>query len=318
MKTKISLSGLLLFCCTLLSAQQTAQYTQYMLNNMGMNPAYTGELGPMEFMVGKRFQWVGFPNAPVSTFVSAQKAFGKHGFYRGWHGVGAYVEQDVDGMFVTKLLSMTYAYHQRLAKNYALSVGVSVGVAVMNMDASMYDPTDPALAAYPPTVTVFPIISPGIRLRSKKVFFDLSVKQMLNNEAVSLDGTQELGTRTRLSPVFFFACGKKFISPDYAWTVTPSVLLRSSTFVIPTAEANVLVYYHKLIGAGITYRDRDAIAFMLQFRFINKVILGFGYEYSISRITSATSREAMFGFTPNGAPDHAPGERIAQCPGFDM
>jgi type IX secretion system PorP/SprF family membrane protein len=318
MKARTLVAGILLLLCVGSNAQQTSQYTQYMLNNLGMNPAYTGETGPLEFMAGKRFQWVGFPNAPVSQFVSAQKAFGKKGFYRGWHGIGAYVEQDAGGVFSTKLISMTYAYHQRLAKNYALSAGISVGMTILSMDGSMYDPTDPALSLYPPTVIVFPVISPGIRLRSKTMYFDLSAKQVLDNETVSLDGTRELGTKSKLSPVFFFGMGKKFLSQNYAWTFTPSILLRSSTFIIPTAEANLLVYYHKMFGAGITYRDRDAVAFMLQFRFINKVILGFGYEYSISRVSAANSREIMFGFTPNGAPDQSRVDRIAHCPGFDF
>ncbi len=318
MKITAILFGLLLMHCCYGFAQQTSQYTQYMLNGMGINPAYTGEGGPLEIMAGKRFQWVGFPNAPVSQFASAQKAFGKRGFYHGWHGVGAYVESDEGGMFSTKLISLTYAYHQRLAKDYTLSVGVSVGMTILAMDGVLYDPTDPALAIYPPSVIVFPVISPGIRLKSKKLYFDLSAKQASDNQTVSLDGTKVLGTKTRLSPVIFFGFGRKYVSADYAWTFTPSVLVRSSLTFIPTAEANFLVYYHRMIGAGITYRDRDAVAFMLQFRFRNKVVMGFGYEYSISKVTAANSREAMFGFTPNGAPDHNPAERIAQCPGFDM
>ena len=49
--------------------QQTPQYTQFMLNNYGMNPAACGTSNNrIEALLGIRRQWVGFDNMPVTSF----------------------------------------------------------------------------------------------------------------------------------------------------------------------------------------------------------------------------------------------------------
>ncbi|HEV7230725.1 MAG TPA: PorP/SprF family type IX secretion system membrane protein [Bacteroidia bacterium] len=316
---------LFLFCLLLVPflglAQQTPQYSQFMLNNLGINPACAGEKGPVEILMGRREQWIGFPNAPLTDFVSATMSIGKKGFYRDWHGVGVYVEGDKAGQFNNQSFRAMYAYHVRLAHDYVFSAGVSVGVSIISIDGSLHDPADPALMLYPGVITIFPVISPGLRLYSRKLFFDLSAQQATNNQTVSIDGVKELGTRNILRPQFFFTVGRKYLSSNYAWTFTPSIQLRSTMLFLPTAELNLLVFYHKIIGIGISYRDRDAVVAMLQFHPTRKITLGIAYDYSISRLAngSSDSREIMFGFTPNAPPDNdIPKSRVAHCPGFDL
>jgi type IX secretion system PorP/SprF family membrane protein len=304
-----------------LFAQQNMAYSQYMVNSLGLNPAFAGENGPFEIIMGSRTQWVGFPGAPRTNFAGFCKALGKKGFYHSWHGVGAYVEADNVGAFSTKTISVMYAWHKRLAHNYNLSAGVSVGGSIYSMDNSLENPNDPALATPLPNLFIFPIINPGIRLYSRKLYFDLSGKQVLANRTVDLEGQKELGVNERLMPEIFFTVGRQFISPNYAWTFTPSVQLISAVTYFPTFNLNLLVYYHRVVGVGISYRDRDAISAMLQFRFKNKIILGLAFDYSVSQFanTGANSREVIFGYTPYGkeAPV-SPGSHIAQCPGFDL
>lgn len=302
-------------------AQQVTQYSQYMLNVLGMNPAYAGEKGPMEFLIGRRTQWVGFSGAPVSNFAGGTVALGKKGFYHGWHGIGAYVEEDKAGMFTNKAFSLMYSYHKRLAHGYVFSAGLSLGMSIIGIDGSLHDLTDPALSAYPAIVNVFPLVTPGVRLYSKYMYFDLAVKQVLNNETVAFDGVKELGTNNRLHPQILFTFGRRYVSANYAWVFTPSVQIHSSVLFLPAVEANFLAFYHKIIGLGISYRNGDAIIAMLQVHPTSKITLGLAFDFSVSRLVNgyANSQEAMFGFSPNGLPDQEiPRTRIARCPGFDL
>ena len=51
---QLQLCGLLLFLwATMVSAQQDAQYTQYMYNTVSVNPAYAGSRGHMSIAGGK-------------------------------------------------------------------------------------------------------------------------------------------------------------------------------------------------------------------------------------------------------------------------
>jgi type IX secretion system PorP/SprF family membrane protein len=320
MKTGKIISICFLLCCASIHAQQNVTYSQYMLNGMGLNPAYAGESGPLEIIMGRRTQWVGFPGGPVANFAGVCKGFRKKGFYRSWHGIGAYVEADNAGLFTMKNFSVIYAWHKRLAHGYTISAGVSIGAAIYSFDGLVSDPSDPALRLYPPEVFIFPIINPGIRLSSRKMYFDFSIKQATANETVSVGGTKEIGTSNRLIPSFYFTFGRNFTSANYAWTYTPSIQLRSTLTFYPIADLNFLIYYHKTIGIGVSYRNLDSFVAMLQFRLKNKIILGLSYDYSVSRFSNANanSREIIFGFTPYGVPNAPLGaNRIAQCPGFD-
>jgi len=321
MKTGRHLCLLLCLLCGSAWAQQNTVYSQYMLNGLGMNPAYAGEAGPLEIIMGRRAQWVGFPGAPVVSFAGVCKSLGKKGFYHSWHGIGAYMESDNQGAFSVKTFSLMYAWHKRLAHDYTLSAGFSVGAVNYSLDASIVDPKDPALTLYPPSVFVFPIVNPGVRLVSRKMYFDFAAKQVLGNQTVNVDGVKAVGTDNRLMPTLYFTVGRNFVSGNYAWTYTPSLQLRSALTFYPTFDLNLLVYYHRLVGIGISYRDRDSFVAMIQFRYKNKIVLGLSYDYSISRFStaSANSREVIFGYTPYGSPAaQAPGSRIAQCPGFDL
>jgi type IX secretion system PorP/SprF family membrane protein len=299
-------------------AQQEVQYSQYMLNGLGLNPAYAGEKEELEIMMGRRVQWTGFNNGPEANFVSFSKSIGKKGFYSGWHGVGAYVEEDKTGMFTSKAAYLTYAYHLKLAKNYIFSAGISAGARFYSLDNALYNASDPALSNNAISVFIWPDITPGLRLSSKKGFIDLSAKQILDNKLAN--GSQEIGTSSRLVPHFFLTFGRKFESSNYAWTITPSMQIHSSITYLPAADANVLVFYHNIVGVGFSYRVGDAAVAMLQFRLMRKILIGLSYDYSLSRFApaAANSQEIMFGFSPYALPEHQPGgTRVAQCPAFD-
>jgi type IX secretion system PorP/SprF family membrane protein len=58
-----------MFFSVVCSAQQDAQYTQYMYNTIEINPAYAGSRGVLSVFGLYRTQWVGLDGAPeTSTF----------------------------------------------------------------------------------------------------------------------------------------------------------------------------------------------------------------------------------------------------------
>ena len=54
-----------------IEAQQTTHYTQFMLNEYGSNPAVAGATNSgINFLIGRRTQWIGFDYAPETNFAS--------------------------------------------------------------------------------------------------------------------------------------------------------------------------------------------------------------------------------------------------------
>ena len=74
---KIKIVVILLLFSVSVYAQQAVQYTQFMMNDYGLNPAVAGSGKGLYVMVGRRSQWRGFAFAPETNFASVTKAFGK-------------------------------------------------------------------------------------------------------------------------------------------------------------------------------------------------------------------------------------------------
>ncbi len=299
-------------------AQQAPLYTQFMLNDYGLNPAVAGSRKDWNFMVGRRTQWRGFEFAPETNFVSVVKDFGKKGYRRYWHGVGAYIEQDKFGLFTTKIANASYAVHLKLSSKYFLSFGVAAGVKNTDLSSSLYDPNDPAAAKLEPKV-IIPDIIPGIYLYSHIVSVGLSVKNVYSNQLKQ--GRKEIGSApTKIPPVMYITASRKFRSPGYDFVFVPAIQAQSTFTSLPIVQFNFMAYYRKRVGLGITYRAHDAVCAMLQIWVLKNVVIGFAYDYTISKFRSAkaNSIEIMMGFTPNGADDDYQGRaNVAQCPKFD-
>ena len=67
---------LLCFNSLEVTAQQDAQYTQYMYNTLSINPAYAGSRGGLSILGLHRSQWVGLRGAPRTQTFSIHSPVG--------------------------------------------------------------------------------------------------------------------------------------------------------------------------------------------------------------------------------------------------
>jgi hypothetical protein len=82
-----------------------------------------------------------------------------------------------------------------------------------------------------------------------------------------------------------------------------------------------MAYYHKRVGLGLSYRMHDAVSAMLQVRVFSNIVIGFSYDYTISRFRAAdaNSTEIMMGFSPIMASEnYERAEGAANCPRFEL
>lgn len=298
----------------MLWGQQTTQYSQYMLNGYGINPAHGGFYDSWQVMAGRRKQWIGFENAPVSNFVSVHKSIAKKHYRKYWHGAGCYVEDDNAGLMSDKSLYFSYSYHQRVSGKFTLSFGIFAGGRQRSFSSSLYDPNDPALSLYPPIVRVWPDFIPGLAFQSNKTFMGLSVHNLYKTRVENHH--KQLGTPSLLKPHFYFTAGKKIVSQTYYYTFIPSMHVRYQPAAWPSVDLNCMMYIKKRLGIGLSYRAHDAAVAMVQIRIYKNTVVGFSYDYVLSRLRNAgtNSQELMFGFTPVGVNEYEPRTRIVECP----
>ena len=304
-------------------AQQTPSYTQFVFNQYGANPAYAGTNLGMEAVTGRRIQWLGFDYAPTTTFGSFTYAWRKNFNYKAKHAVGMYVEDDRAGMFSSKAAYVSYSIHMKIFTGLNIAAGIFAGVRQVSIANVIADPYDPALndlKSNTSILTIYPDIIPGIRLYNKKLYVDISVRQLYKNELQQ--GSKQIGNpATKLDPTYTVVIKRKIPLGNNIWMLTPALKIQSTYKAIPLAEANLMLFYDRRVGIGASLRGNAFASAIFQIRFLKNIIAGFGYDYTIGKLhtASANSIEVMLSFTPGGGGDDKSvgSRRVANCPDFN-
>lgn len=314
MRTRLLLLPLvLMLLLNEVRGQQVPQYTQFVFNYFAINPAVAGSKDCMDVRLGFRKQWVGFPGAPTTGWVTMHGYLRPKGkpFIRHRHGVGAFIESDETGPLGYSSLYLAYAYHIQLAKDYYLSLGLFGGVKQEKIDlgkVTVLDADDPALA-FDGSVLVYPVIVPGIWLYGKNGWAGMSMTHALGNRI------KDLGTDSRLTRHFMLSGGKR-IRFNRTIGLIPSVLVKYSSGSPMALDVNMMLEYRRRVGLGVSYRNQDAVAFMLKVPFLKYFTLGYSYDVNTSRLRVANSNthEVILAIYPCGAND--PAKEIVRCPVF--
>jgi type IX secretion system PorP/SprF family membrane protein len=299
-------------------AQISTHYTQFLLNEYHSNPAVAGSQPGLNFLVGRRSQWIGFENAPETNFVSFCKDLGKKGYKYYWHGIGAYVESDKFGAFNNQLITVSYALHFKLSHIYHLSLGIAAGAKNLSLSNLVFNSGDPVFMERSPSVWL-PVVIPGVYLYSKTITIGVGIKDIYKNTLQQ--GHTTIGTGTPLPPTVYITLSKKYRSIDYGYVFIPAIQIQSSIAGIPSVSLNFMALYRGRFGIGLSYRSQDAVSVVLQVRVVKNIILGFSYDYSVSAIrrVSPNSLEGMIGFSPIAGTEEDYGTiKISKCPTFDF
>src|SRR6187402_2743976 len=124
-----------IWLCSLLTgiglAQQLPQYSQYMLNELAINPAVAGRNEFTDMRSNVRHQWIGITDAPRTYILSV------HGPIQSKNmGLGMNLFTDIVGPTRRTGLNFSYAYHLKLEDDMFLSMGVSAGILQWGIDGS--------------------------------------------------------------------------------------------------------------------------------------------------------------------------------------
>ena len=309
---------ILLACFFLLTsgsrAQQISQYTQYVFNQFSVNPAVAGSKDCLDVRLGFRKQWVGFPGSPTTGWASLHGAIRAKGkpFVKSRHGVGAFIESDEAGALGYTHLYLAYAYHVQMAKDYYMSMGLFAGIKQQKLDlgqVNAINPVDPALSK-DGSVIVYPEVWPGIWIYSKNGWAGLSINQALGNKV------KDMGVDTRLTR-HFLASGGRRVRINRTLALVPSAMLKFSPRSPLAIDVNASIEYRRKLGLGISYRNQDAIAFMVKIPFLKFFTLGYSYDVTTSRLRTASSNthELILAIYPCG--NHDPAKEIVRCPVFE-
>ncbi len=279
------------FCLVMFAkAQQLPQYTQYMLNQMAVNPAYAGMEEFPEVCSNNRQQWVGITDAPRTYMLTL------NGPIKAKHmGIGMGVYTDIVGPTRRTGINASYAYHLKLKDDMTLSMGLSAGVLQWGIDGNkltIREEDDPSLSNVYQT-TLVPDFGAGLYFRKAKQFYvGVSIPQIYQ-APIGLYTTDKESRVIR----HFNISGAYTYTLNEQLAIEPCFLLKYVKPASPIIDIGARVIYKDEIWAGLNFRTKDAFSVMVGYMFKNYLMIGYSYDFTTSNVRkySSGTHEIMLG-----------------------
>jgi type IX secretion system PorP/SprF family membrane protein len=282
-----------------LLAQQPSQYTQYIFNYFGINPAAGGSTKCLQLKAGYRRQWFGFESAPVQQFASACGILkNRKPYVKTKHVIGFYQEQDKTGSTGPtgrNSFNLNYSIHVPLSSDFYMSAGLHAGLiqfTFLRDNVTLTNNNDDAIAASK-RVIIYPDINPGIMIYNPKFFIGYSMKYALQRP---LDAVY--GFNSSLQRTHFITTGASINGGRREISYLPSINLKLGGGGSPLGlDVGFLIDYMDVFRWGVVYRKTDAVCAIVQFR-MKKIQVGYAFDYVTSRmrVGAANSHEIMIGY----------------------
>ena len=302
-------TAFLVLISSLAFGQQRPQFSQYMNNQLLLNPSITGTAEQLDIKAGFRQQWAGIDDAPRTSYLSGQMSFGQQqgkllkgnniGGKSG-HGLGFIAMKDQTGPLSWTSGYVSYAFRMQLSRQFMVSFGASAGFQQFLLDGTKLRYVDNSVAGIGTINNTRPDANIGVWLYSQKLFLGASMLQIIPgkidgyNTGNSTNGTNQLAKHFYVTTGYHFDLNKEI-------AIVPSVMVKLLSPAPPSLDINCKVKYKNTVWAGISYRNNDGLTGMAGFAFLEMFNLTYAYDYITSDLNAyqSGSHEVILGFRLN-------------------
>lgn len=271
-------------------AQQLPQYTQYMLNEMAINPAVAGKDNYADVRSNNRYQWMGITDAPRTYMLTL------HSPLKNRHmGLGTHIYTDIVGPTRRVGISLAYAYHIKIAEKTRISLGISAGIQQWGIDGHklhLHDAGDENLLTQYQTKIV-PDFGAGLYVHNEKWYIGFSAPQLYQSPIKLYENGDHKGT---LVTHFLVNGAYKFdVGEDFK--VEPSFMVKYANPAPVKLDVGARVIYQEQVWLGVGYRYNDAYTALLGFMYKNYLMIGYSYDFTTTNLKkySTGTHELMLG-----------------------
>jgi len=272
------------------TAQQLPHFTQYMLNDFAINPAVAGARPYYDVKSVNRYQWSGITDSPRTY------TLGINGPNRaGNMGLGGFLYTDNVGPTRRTGIQLSYSYHIRIDKKINLSFGLSGGLNQFMVDVhkiTLNDQTDVVLSKGVISVVV-PDSKFGFFLYGKKFYLGGAVPQLFKN---TLEFDQNTNSLSKLEGHYFLT-GAYRLKAATGIAIVPSFMMKIISPVPMQIDLTVRAILKDKFWFGLSYRNRDAVNFMMGFLHNERLTVGYSYDLTTTNLGNYTtgSHELVLG-----------------------
>lgn len=286
-KTKtVALASLLFFTATHVKAQYDALFTQYMFNEVFINPAYAGSKEAMSATLLHRQQWVNFPGRPVTT------SFSLHGPIQGNKmGLGLSILNEKIGVTNRNLIYASYAYRIKFDDKSTLAMGLMGGLDqqqnrlyTLKLSNDAGAPVDPQFGNTPNVVA--PNFGAGLYYNNKNLYVGLSIPRMVDNKVrFGNDGSSTIRT-TKVAPskfTYYLTAGYLF-TIDEEFKLKPTVMVKAVQNAPLQVDLGANLLIKDMLWAGLSYRSGSSMAVILGMQVNKQFLVSYSYDYGLNKV----------------------------------
>lgn len=299
--TRAFLLTIVCLCCHLgLRAQQDAQFTHYMFNQLYYNPAFAGLSNGNTVTAIHRSQWFGYDGtinsggAPSTQMISYNTT---SSFWKG--GLGFHVVNDNLGPSSNLELQISGSYFLDLPNGASLSIGLKAGMFSSSIDFDevvVVDPRDGVGSLTGKESQLRPDLGGGILYRNGNFFGGFSTNHLIQPE---FDFGQDQIANQLLRHYYLTAGYDYALTPEL--TITPTLLVRSVGFDTYNWDISVIGRFRDQLWGGVSYRQSESASAMIGYKVLKDRSLALAYSVDIvltDRLSKEpTSQEVMLIYT---------------------
>jgi len=280
-----------IFIVTVVSAQQSSLYSQYMMNRFLINPGVTGNVNYIPLRLTARQQWVGIDNAPSTQSISAHTLLGNETM-----GVGGYLFSDRFGPETKVGIQVNYSYIIELDNiNSNLSFGVAFKAFQYKLDytaMTALDDDDQVLNNTIETAFV-PDADFGVYLQGERYYTGISVTQLMELPITIAEKEVEKNSMVR----HYYILGGYTFKLNDDFDIEPSALIKGTEHTPFQVDINVKGIFKKNYWLGISYRTSNSIIAMFGVEY-KDFVFGYAFDYATSDIQNyqSGSHEIILGY----------------------
>jgi type IX secretion system PorP/SprF family membrane protein len=277
MMRTFSLIIIALMLFTGLKAQEKALlYSHYSFSGLAINPAFAGSHDMLSVSLSHRSQWMGFEGAPTYNIV------GIHTPLRNTKmGLGLLVMNESIGLRKYTGFYLNYAHRLTLGQG-KLALGLKAGVATGKFNLIDLEGDDVVFSENSNSY-LLPNFGVGMYYYSKKFYAGLSLPLILGYK------TNETGDVIAYNDfnkyAYYLSAGVNFdIAPN--WQIQPSGLAEYDKTGGIIADGGLSLLYKEVFRVGASYRSKQAIVMLLDYKITYQLRVGIAYDYGINELNS--------------------------------
>lgn len=277
-KIKI-ISALLALVSFSATAQQDAQFTQYMYNTININPAYAGSRGALSIFGQHRTQWAGLDGAPTTNAFSVNTPLGDSKL-----GLGVSFINDAIGVMDENTISIDLSYTIDLNDTGSkFSFGLKGSANLLNVaysDLLTYNPNDPNFQTDIQSQFT-PNIGAGLYWHNEKTYFGLSVPNFLTTTRYD-DNIQS----TMQQKMHYYLMGGHVIDINPTLKFKPAFLLKAVSGAPLQADVSANFLIQDKFTVGGAYRLDAAWSALVGFQVTDGLFIGYSYDGETTKLAN--------------------------------